>query len=97
MDEEKHPVRILVLDRGFVMACRCPDPGDYGFWLPVYRSRTIRRWGTAQGLGELVNGPLAETVLDIMIPHETVPVRAVLRVIDAEETGWAAHLDGTAG
>ena len=44
----------------------------------------IRRWGTTQGLGQLRNGPLSETVLDplgdIDVPQEP------LFVIEAK--GW---------
>lgn len=92
---EQWPVRILVLDRGFVQACRCPDPQQYALWLPYTHGRTIRRWGTSQGLAELCDGPLAETVLDNLEPAGNVPVRAVLKVLELTETGaerWAEAL-----
>ena len=44
----------------------------------------IRRWGTTKGIGELRNGPLADTILDpvgdILIPQKP------LIVIEAK--GW---------
>jgi hypothetical protein len=47
-------------------------------------AQCIRRWGTKQGLGELRNGPLGETVLenlgDIEVPQKP------LFVIEAK--GW---------
>ena len=86
------PVRILILDRGHVWVCRCPEPQNFALWLPVTDARTIRRWGTTQGLAELVRGPLEGTQLDALLPTATVPVRAVLAVIDCEEEKWAAHL-----
>jgi len=55
VNEQK--IRILVLDRGFVMVCRCTSPEQYGFWLPVYDARIVRAWGTSNGLAELCNGP----------------------------------------
>jgi len=89
---EGNPIRILVIDRGFVIVCRCPDPEGFGFWLPVTDSRTIRRWGTTNGLGELIDGPLSGTVLDALVLKETVSVRAILRVIDVEQAKWEPHL-----
>lgn len=90
MTEER--IRILVLDRGFVMVCRCTDPMQYGFWIPVHDARTIRRWGTSEGLAELYDGPLSGTILDKMIPQETIPTRAILRVLEVEQSKWEPHL-----
>ena len=84
-------IRILVLDRGFVLVGRCPDPEGYALWLPVEDARIVRRWGTSRGLAELVAGPLPDTVLDAPA-SERVPLRAVLRVIEVDQDRWAAHL-----
>lgn len=97
MADEQWPIRIIVLDRGFVLACRCPEPQQYAIWLPYADRRTVRRWGTTNGLGELVNGPLAETVLDALVPVGQVPLRAVLDVMELTEEGqrkWAEVLTG---
>lgn len=88
-------IRIIVLDRGFVMVCRCADPAGFGFWLPVHDARIIRRWGTSQGLAELVNGPLGDTVLDAMVSQETLPTRAILRVLEVDQESWASHLSNS--
>lgn len=94
MEETLHPIRIIVLDRGFVMVCRCPDPEEFGFWLPVTHSRTIRDWGTqGKGLGQLAQGPTENTVLDVMIEKESYPIRAILRVIEVEQTSWESYLN----
>ena len=53
--------RIVILQRGWVMVGRYCQSGD-ALWLEG--ASVIRRWGTTKGLGELVNGPLADTVLD---------------------------------
>lgn len=90
MDDWK--IRILVLDRGFVKVCRCPAPDGFGFWLPYADGRTIRVWGTTRGLAELVAGPTERTKLDDPIPTGTVPVRAIIDVIDVEQDSWARHL-----
>ena len=96
-EREPNPIRIIVLDRGFVVACRCPTPQDYALWLPVTDSRTVRRWGTTNGLAELCDGPTAETVLDALVPVATYPVRAVLAVLELTEKGrgaWEQALRG---
>lgn len=90
------PIRMLVLDRGFVYVCRCPDPQRHALWLPYRDRRTVRRWGTTQGLGELVSGPTNETVLDALVPAGTVPVRAILDVTEVEQDKWERHLSSRA-
>lgn len=90
------PIRMLVLDRGFVLVCRCPDPEAYALWLPVTDTRTVRRWGTTQGLGELVNGPLTATVLDPLVSAERIPTRAILRVLEVDQAAWKPHLEPAA-
>jgi hypothetical protein len=92
--QEKEMIRLLVLDRGFVLVGRCPDPEGFCLWLPVEDARVVRRWGTTRGLAELVGGPLADTVLDAPTARERVPVRAVLRVIEVDQAGWESHLSG---
>lgn len=81
------PIRIIVLDRGFVFVCRCPDPLEYALWLPYRDRRTVRRWGTTEGLGQLCDGPLGSTVLDAVVPEGNVPVRAVLDVMELTPEG----------
>ena len=58
--EGKH---IVILDRGFVYVGSCRKDGDV---LCIDGAKNIRRWGTTNGLGELRNGPLATTVLDVV-------------------------------
>lgn len=86
--------RILVLEDGFVAVCRCPDPAGYPFWLPYTDFRIIRRWGTTQGLAELVNGPLANTVLDVAVPEGKCPVRAIINVYEGlDQAKWEKSLN----
>ena len=54
---------IVVLDRGFVYVGIVRDEGDY---IIISNAKNIRVWGTSQGLGELRNGPLSGTKLDVV-------------------------------
>ena len=70
---------ILVLWYGWVVV------GEYDRKAKTVKdAQCIRRWGTTQGLGQLRNGPLPETVLeplgDILVPQKP------LIVIEAK--GW---------
>lgn len=90
MAEATPETKILVLDRGHVLVGRIvPHPKLAFHWLVT--GRTIRRWGTSEGLAELANGPLAETVLDA-VGTFSVPWRALLFFIDVKEDAWQAHL-----
>lgn len=91
---EENEIRILVIDRGFVLVCRCPDPTGYPYWLPATDCRTIRRWGTTgRGLGQLCSGPTTETILDDLVPFEKIPVRAIVLVLEGvDQDKWAPLL-----
>ena len=73
---------IVVLDRGFVYV------GDVTFdvdWCVIRNAKNIRIWGTTKGLGELVNGPTSQTVLDD-VGTVRAPMRAVISLIEAKWT-----------
>lgn len=55
--------RIAVLDRGFVFVGHCDSKTKPGMII-ITKCRNIRCWGTKNGLGELRDGPLADTKLD---------------------------------
>ena len=91
VDDES--IRILVLDRGWVVVGVCPHPSTVGMWLPVRGGRVIRRWGTTRGIEEIAaKGPLSNTVLDDPAVEQSVPVRAIIRVIEVEASKWAKHI-----
>jgi hypothetical protein len=92
---DKWPIRIIILDRGFVLVCRCPAPQEYALWLPYTDRRTIRRWGTTEGIAQLCDGPTGDTVLDQLCPAGQVPVRAILDVMEVDQSAWKQHLDST--
>lgn len=71
--------RIVVLDKGFVFVGLCDTQSKPGL-LVINKCRNIRYWGTTEGLGELVNGPLPSTKLDDWGTIE-VPDKAVIFTI----------------
>lgn len=81
-------VRIVVLQRGWVVVGRYAEDGDE---VTVTDASVIRVWGTTRGLGELVDGPTSTTTLD---PAGTVRAHrgAVVFTIDANTGKWAGHL-----
>lgn len=78
------PKQIVVLDRGFVYVGEVKDAGDN---LEITNAKNIRRWGTTKGLGELVNGPTHNTVLDD-VGTVLAPKRAVIHSIVCAENAF---------
>jgi hypothetical protein len=82
-------LQIVAADRGFVYIGHVQKDGDD---LLVTQAKTVRRWGTTKGLGQLaLEGPQQDTKLD-----ETgtvrVPGRAVISVIEVQNVdAWAGH------
>ena len=66
-------MKIVVINNGFVLVCRGYSQSPEGVTLT--KARCIRVWGTTEGLGQLVNGPTSDTVLDAMIPVVSVRSR----------------------
>ena len=82
------PVKIVILQRGWVVIGRFSQDGDA---CKLEDASVIRVWGTTKGLGELVAGPTSKTVLD---KAGTVRFHALTAVamLDAEESAWAPKL-----
>ena len=76
--------QIVVLDRGFVYVGDVTIKGDY---VHLNNAKNIRRWGTSKGLGELLEGPLSNTVTDPVSGTILIPARAVIHFI-AVKKGW---------
>jgi len=88
------PVRILVLQRGWVvighyheLVDQAGDPVE----VILNGAQVIRRWGTKRGLGELVDGPKENTVLDPAGVVRVHPLAVVLQV-QANGQAWQDHL-----
>lgn len=75
-------VRILVLQRGWVVVGSYSEDGDE---CVLRDASVIRRWGTTKGLGELANGPLKDTVLD---PAGIVRAHKLAVVMQIECPAW---------
>lgn len=75
---------IVVIDNGFVQV---GDVYIAGNELLISGNKNIRTWGTKNGLGELINGPLKTTVLDD--EGETiVPYGRVVKIIPVNANEW---------
>ncbi len=81
-------VRIVVAQRGWVFVGEWNTHGDE---VILQRAKSIRRWGTSQGLGQLINGPTDSTVLD---PAGTVRLHrlGIVATYDCNPEKWAAVL-----
>ena len=81
--EKNNPVKkgmgqnIVVLDRGFVYVGDVTIDGD---WLYITNAKNVRTWGTKNGLGELRNGPLESTKLDV-VGELIAPMRALISLV----------------
>lgn len=85
---EDSPVRIVILQRGWVVVGYWTQDGEN---VTITRAKVIRRWGTTAGLGELVDGPTDDTVLD---PAGTVRahILGVVATLDADTDAWSEVL-----
>lgn len=87
---------IFVLDRGFVVVGEAELHESLALCWHLPRSRTVRQWGTTDGLAQLKDGPLDATVLD-PVCERTLPFRSVIDIIHLTEKGverWANSLRG---
>jgi hypothetical protein len=86
----KSDIRIVVLQRGWVLVGRYSEKKDRGF---LDGASVIRKWGTTKGLGELVNGPVKEgtyapTVLDKCHGQVEFLLGTTILVLKCEAAGW---------
>ena len=85
---KKEVVKIAVLQRGWVYIGFFSQSGKM---CKLEKAACIRWWGTSKGLGELVNGPTTNTVLDKAGVVEFNILTAV-NLIEANGEKWAQHL-----
>lgn len=82
---DTNDVRIVILQRGFVMVGYFSQDGQN---CKLENARNVRRWGTTKGLGEIAKGgPTSETVLDdygVVKFHELT----IIQTIDCEASKW---------
>ena len=77
-------IKIAVLDRGFVYVGHVSQDGDF---MVLKNARNIRKWGTTKGLGELVSGPLRDTIVD-KVGTVRFMKHALISLIDVEQGKW---------
>jgi len=65
-------IQIIVADKGFVFIGYVTDCDDGE--VIMTDARNLRRWGTTQGLGELVTGPTDSTIHDHWGRLKTRPI-----------------------
>ncbi len=80
-------VRIVIAQRGWVFIGRFAREEHE---IVLRDARTIRRWGTTKGLGELRAGPQRETVLDEAGTVRLHPLQ-IIATIEADAKAWAKH------
>lgn len=84
-ESASHDLRIVVLDRGFVVVGNVSFVDDY---VVIDNCSTVRRWGTTKGIGQLaMEGPTSNTVLDKQ-PRTTVHKLQVVQMIECEVSAW---------
>lgn len=76
--------KIVVLQRGWVVV---GDVAETPEKLTVTNAQIIRYWGTTRGLGELVSGPTAKTILDPAGTVQAHPLSVVL-TLDVDQDSW---------
>lgn len=84
------PIKIVVLQRGWVLIGRFERNGDQCF---LHKASVIRNWGTTKGLGELAEkGPTTGTKLDKC--NGVVGFEALTKIlsIDVDQGKWENKL-----
>ena len=84
----RDPVKIVVLDRGWIVVGRYRKENEYIY---VSDAAVIRRWGTTNGLGELAEkGPknLSECILDKCL-DVTAHELNIIMIMDCNHENWS--------
>ena len=84
------PIKICILQRGWVMIGRLERNGDQ---CKLHDASVIRVWGTTKGLGELAKeGPLSGTKLDKTNGLVEFNDATLIACISVEENVWKNKL-----
>ena len=85
-DEPKGNIKIVILQRGWVMVGRFERNGSD---CKLHNASVIRSWGTTKGLGEIAkNGPTSSTKLDPCNGLVEFDYLTVVASISCEEEKW---------
>jgi len=89
-EEIDSPIKIVILQRGWVMVGRL-DRNESE--CKLHNASVIRRWGTENGLGEIAkDGPKAETILDKCNGIVEFDYLTVVAAIACDEQNWRNNL-----
>ena len=91
MSVHEERIRLFVLDRGFVVIGRASISDELVHHWRLSVGRTVRVWGTTEGLAQLRDGPTPATKLDVPTAR-LIPFRAVIDILDVEQEPWESHL-----
>jgi hypothetical protein len=83
--QDSSDIKIVILQRGWVMVGRWSREGDM---CSLDDAAVIRKWGTTKGLPELRTGPMSSTVLD-PAGHVEFHILTVVATIDCEAVQWS--------
>jgi hypothetical protein len=83
------PIKIVVLERGFVYVGRVDEEGDPV--VTIHGARALIRWGANKHLGQLANGPLPETNLGDPCTVQC-RVNQVIHMIEVSQDAWTTHV-----
>ena len=78
--------QICVVDNGFVFVGLCDNNAPET--VLIQHVKQLRRWGTEHGLGQLVEGPTPNTIMDV-IPVILVPRSRVVFTIPVNADKWS--------
>lgn len=89
-EEVKGDIKIVVLQRGWVMVGKFEQQGNN---CKLHNASVIRSWGTTKGLGEIaLGGPTSNTKLDKCNGLVQFDYLTVVCMVDCEEVKWAEEL-----
>ena len=88
------PIKIVVLERGFIYVGRVEVNGTGpNETVSIHGARSLIRWGSSQHLGELVDGPLEGTKLGASCDVR-VRQNQIIHTIEVNQDAWTKHCSG---
>ena len=89
VQEYEGDIKIVILQRGWVMIGRFERSGSD---CKLHNASVIRKWGTTNGLPELCNGKLKDTVLDKCYGVVEFDYLTVIATLTVKEEAWKGAL-----
>ena len=89
VQEYEGAIKIVILQRGWVMIGKFERNGND---CKLHNASVIRKWGTTNGLPELCNGKLSDTILDKCYGVVEFDYLTVIATIAVNEEKWKNSL-----